>query len=249
MKRITSTSVYLFAGMVLLSTGVPVMAQDDDPRPISIGADLVSRYVWRGVDFGASPSVQPYLEAGFGGFAIGAWGAYATNLTGAQEMDLYANYTFLDDMITITLTDYFFPNENSPGGFYNYFDWSTDSAGAGGHILEAMAAFNGFENLPLSIALGYAFYGDASQSIYIELGYGFSIFDFFLGMGNGAYTIWDREPRPDAPPQEDKFGVVNVGISASKEISITDNFALPASVSLIANPNAEQVHLVFGVSF
>jgi hypothetical protein len=245
MKKITYISLLLFVLSISLTPYSQLQAQDEESKsPISIGADLVSRYVWRGVDFGASPSIQPYIQASFGGFAIGAWGAYATNSTGAQEMDLYASYTFLEDIVTVTLTDYFFPNEFSLNGSHNYFDWSTDSTGAGGHFLEAMGSFNGLEDIPLSLAVGYAFYGDANNSIYIELGYSFSILDVFLGMGNGAYTIIDDENTGD-----DKFGVVNLGLSASKEIPITERYALPISVALFTNPNAEQIHLVFGISF
>ncbi|HEC42816.1 MAG TPA: hypothetical protein ENI20_08325 [Bacteroides sp.] len=234
MKKITYISLLLFALSISLAPYSQLQAQDDESEsPISIGADLVSRYVWRGTDLGTSPSIQPYIEVGFGGFAIGALGAYTTNLPGVQEMDLYANYTY-NDLVTVGITDYFFPDEI---GGYNYFDYKNDSSG---HIFEAMASFNGLEDLPLSAMIGYNFYGD--NSFYIELGYGFSMFDIFLGAGNGIYTVED-------PGQSDKFGIVNIGISASKEISITDNYGIPISAALITNPNSKGIHLVFGISF
>ncbi len=232
MKRFTYLSIIVSS--ILLVPLSYIHAQDEEKEsPISIGADLVSRYVWRGTDLGASPSIQPYIEAGFGGFAIGAWGAYTMNRPGVQEMDLYASYTY-NDLVTVGITDYFFPDEI---GGYNYFDYGNDSSG---HVFEAMASFNGLEDLPLSAMIGYNFYGD--NSFYIELGYGFSMFDIFLGAGNGIYTVED-------PGQSDKFGIVNIGISASKEISITDNYGIPISAALITNPNAKQIHLVFGISF
>ena len=230
MKRITSLVVFLFATAMLLTTTVQVKAQDEESSsPISIGADIMSRYVWRGTDFGGSPSIQPSIEFSAGGFILGFWGAYTTNLPGVQELDLYASYTF-SDVVAIGVTDYFSPNEIFG---YDYFETRRDSSG---HVLEGFASFNGLENLPLTLLVGYNLYNDRHNSIYLELGYSFSIFDIFLGAGNGIYTT------------DNNFNVVNLGITASKEIKITERFGLPVSTSLIMNPQAKVVHLVFGIS-
>ncbi len=230
MKRVTYFSAILLAATLLLGPAINSSAQEEKESPISIGADLVSRYVWRGLDYGASPSIQPYIELGLGGFAFGAWGAYTTNLPGVQEMDFYTSYTF-NDLITIGVTDYFFPDEIFG---YDYYEFRQDSSG---HVIEGMVSFNGLENLPLSASLGVNLYNDSNNSIYFELGYSFSILDVFVAMGNGIYST------------DTEFGLVNLGISASKEIPITDKYGLPISASLITNPNAKQVHLVFGISF
>ena len=228
-------TVFLFA--ILLTCTVQVRAQEETSEsPINIGGDLFSRYVWRGIDFGASPSIQPYIEAVIGNFTIGAWGSYTTNPLGAQEMDLYLNYT-IKEIVTVGVIDYFFPTEISG---YDYFDYANDSSG---HVFEAYATFNGLENLPVEALLGVTLYGapdpngDPQNSIYFELGYSFSILDVFLGVGNGAYST------------DTNFGLVNLGISASKEIGFTESYGLPVSVSLISNPNAKHIHLVFGISF
>ena len=63
-----------------LSNNSILFAQEDNveiKNPISISCDLMSRYVWRGTDFGGSPSIQPGIEYSKAGFSIGAWGAYA----------------------------------------------------------------------------------------------------------------------------------------------------------------------------
>jgi len=231
MKRVTYLPAFLLAFAIFLtSTGIVRGQEKESESPISIGADLVSRYVWRGLDYGASPSIQPYIEAGIWNFTLGAWGAYTTNLPGVQEMDLSLNYTIMD-MVSVGVIDYFFPDEVFG---YDYYEWRKDSSN---HVLEATATFNGLENLPLTATLGVNLFNDSNNSVYFELGYGFSILDVFLGVGNGVYTT------------DTDFGVVNVGIKASKEIPITDKYGLPISASLITNPNAKQVHLVFGVSF
>jgi hypothetical protein len=230
MKRITSLLLLLFAIAMCLTTTVQVRAQDSPSEsPIDIGVDLMSRYVWRGTDYGSSPSIQPSMELGLGGFALGFWGAYTTNLPGVQEMDLYASYTF-SEVVTIGITDYFFPDELFG---YDYYDYRKDSTS---HILEGMASFNGLENLPLSLMVGYNFAGDSQNSTYLELGYSFSILEVFLGAGNGFYTT------------DGNFNVVNVGITVSKDIPITEKFSLPVSASFITNPEAGKVHFVFGIS-
>lgn len=236
MKKITYLSVLMITTTILFIPAKQVKAQEEEKKsPVSIGADVVSRYVWRGTDYGQSPSIQPNLEFGFGDFAFGAWGAYTTNHFNLQEMDLYVNYT-IADIVTIGITDYFFPDEMAG---YDYFDYANDTCG---HVLETYATFNGLEKLPLTGLLAVNFYGDSDYSVYFEVGYGFSIFNVFLGAGTGLYTVEDTG-------ESDKPGIVNVGISATKEIPITEKYGLPISASLIANPDAKAVHLVFGISF
>jgi hypothetical protein len=230
MKRIATLLLFLFALALLMTTTVQVKAQEEEKSsPLDIGVDLVSRYVWRGTDYGSSPSIQPSMELGLGGFALGVWGAYTTNLPGVQEMDLYASYTF-SDIVTIGITDYFFPDEIFG---YDYYEFRGDSSA---HILEGMASFNGLENLPLTFMVGYNFAYDSQNSTYFELGYSFSILNIFLGAGNGFYTT------------DGKFNVVNLGISVSKDIKITEKFSFPISASFITNPQARKVHFVFGIS-
>jgi hypothetical protein len=169
------------------------------------------------------------MELGLGGFVIGFWGAYTTNLPAVQELDLYVFYTF-SDVVTIGITDYFFPDEVFG---YDYYEYRKDSTS---HILEGMARFNGQENLPLTFMIGYNITGDSQNSTYLELGYSFSILDIFLGAGNGCYST------------DGNFNVVNIGITVSKDIPVTEKFSLPVSASFITNPEAGKVHFVFGIS-
>ncbi len=45
------------------------------------------------------------------------------------------------------------------------------------------------------------------------------------------------------------FEVCNIGLTASKEISITDKFSLPVNGALIWNPQREQFNVVVAISF
>jgi hypothetical protein len=77
MKRI-----FLLAAGVCLMFMTPsshIHAQENGNSNFSIGADAVSRYIWRGLNLGgATPHIQPFMEYSFGetGLAIGAWGSY-----------------------------------------------------------------------------------------------------------------------------------------------------------------------------
>lgn len=232
----------LFQFMILMlflsQTSLSTFAQDEGGK-FDLGADLVSRYVWRGTDFGNSPAIQPWASYSNSGFTIGAWGSYSTNSNGTQEADLFISYD-IKDAITLTVTDYFFPIGSSAGN--NYFEYGEDSTG---HVLEGMVAFNGVDAFPISIMAAYNFYGaDKDNSLYFELGYGNTYkevdYNIFLGGGTGNYYLYGEN--------SDDFGIVNLGITLSKEIQITDKFSLPVSGSVITNPTAESIFIVFGIS-
>lgn len=198
----------------------------------------MSRYIWRGTDFGNSPSIQSTLALGIWGLEIGAWGAYqlgrdASSLP-ADELDLYLGYSaeLGNTTLDFILTDYYFPNVGAKFGNYN------DSSGAhtfeiGGTVSLSSIYLSAFVNI----------YNDADYSSYFELGYGTTAknveLSFFVGAtpgGDGMYY------------GTDSFNVINIGITAIKEIKITDNFSLPIFGSYIVNPNQEISHFVFGIS-
>lgn len=214
------------------------------------GADLVSRYIWRGIDFGNSPAIQPSLELGYGGFAFGAWGSYATNDANYQEADLYVSYTF-SEVFTLMVTDYFFPDGTVASN--NYFEYKKDKTG---HVFEGALAFNGTDNFPLTAMVATNFAGadartadnDLMYSTYIELGYSTNIhetsFNCFIG---GTVNDPDKE-KGETGYYGPGAGIINIGITAEKEIQITEKFALPVNVSVITNPQQENIYFVLGIS-
>ena len=214
------------------------------------GGDFVSRYIWRGTDFGNSPAIQPSLEFGYSGFALGAWGSYSTNDANFQEADLYLSYTF-KEIVTLTVTDYFFPDGRIENN--DYLNYDSDSTR---HVLEGMISFNGTEKIPLSLIIATNFAGaDAKTadgklqySTYIELGYsthlGETSVDIFLG---GTPNNPDKD-KGESGYYGPKAGIVNFGITGGRDIQISEKFALPIQVSLITNPVQKNVFFVFGIS-
>ena len=59
--------------VALLLTGIaPSVMLAQDKVEASVGADLVSGYIWRGQDLG-EVSIQPSLGIAYKGFSLGAW--------------------------------------------------------------------------------------------------------------------------------------------------------------------------------
>ena len=228
MKKIS----LLFIGLVF---GVlTVNAQDEKESPFSVSADFVNRYIFRGLDFGESPAIQPGIDFTAGGLTIGAWGSYAFIATPLGiEADLYVSYSF-DFGLSVGVTDYYFPGEQlklqpdsviAPIRSGSYFDYENN------HFFELNAS-QGIGDF--YIAANVFISDNMNSDLYFEAGYSFGIVDIFAGAGNEVYTT------------DGNFNLVNVGITVTKEIKFTDHFSLPVYGSIILNPDAEQIHYVVG---
>ncbi len=209
-----------------------------EAQSFSLGADFMSRYVWRGADFGESLSVQPALEFSAGPLTIGTWASYSVSMDGAyaNEHDLYLSVAL--GPVSLGMTDYYFPGPEA----LPFSDFS--DGGEGAHFFEANASIGGTVDFPLTVSANLFFYNEPDNSIYIEFGYPFTVEEVALGLAVGIV------PQESAFYGTNAFGVTVLGLSAAKEIPITDQFALPVSVSYILNPTpgAARSFLVFGVS-
>jgi hypothetical protein len=218
---------------------------------INLGTDLVSRYIWRGTDFGGSPCIQPTLSLSGSNFEIGYWSALSTN-NSYKEIDLYLKYTFRN--VSLTVTDYYVPELNglpvSPDPRYFVFaDKNT------AHTLETSLQWKGGEKFPLWISGNVFLYGNDKRwgyeaekdssattyySTYFEAGYTLTILDNHVDLFAG-FTPW-AGAFGSAP------GFVNLGLTAYRTIRITDSFSLPVRGSLIFNPDASEAFFVFGIT-
>lgn len=252
MKKINISLIPVICSLTLIMLSNPASAQKDTCKAkLDISADLVSRYIWRGINLGgSSPSIQPGMEYSIKKLTLGAWGAYSlSNTLTSQEADLYVNYAVMDH-ISFMLTDYFFPKEDT---LNNYFNYSKDKTN---HLIELAVKLTGSEKFPLSLLIATNVYGaDAKTSdgknqfsTYLELGCDFNVnqttCNAFLGF---------TPNNPDKSKGETGFygtgaGVINLGLTATKEIKFSDSFTLPVNASLITNPQAQNIFLVFGIS-
>lgn len=195
---------------------------------IRFGAAGVSRYVWRGHDFGDSPSMQPYLEYSKGGLTIGTLAAYPfTSDIGVNEHDVYASYAF--GSLEMGVTDYFFPDGA------DYFDYDSD----GNHVIESYVSYSG----QVSFLIAANVLNDPEHSVYFELGYSMKVDDLDIALFTGGTTGSSEWYGTEGA------GLLSVGLTATKEVPVTSEFSLPLFVSYILNPNAQKTYLVFGISF
>ncbi len=158
---------FLLLGLAFIFA-LNVQAQEEESK-WSLGLDLTSTYVWRGVAY-SGPSIQPYVEYSSGIFTMGAWGSQGFD--GFQEMDLYASLGF-DFGLSLGVTDYYYPG--------------TKYGSKTAHSFELNA---GYSIGALSLAGNYIFAGEGSvgDDLYFEAGVTLGKVDLFVGAGDGWHT-------------------------------------------------------------
>ena len=109
MKKSFRKTTFLSA----LAIAIPAMGMTQDKVEASVGADLVSGYIWRGQDLGGV-SIQPTLSVSYKGFSLSAWGTAGIEKEDAKEIDLTLGYT--TGGFSISVTDYWF---NGGQGYVN----------------------------------------------------------------------------------------------------------------------------------
>ena len=225
----------------------PVELRQDERKENAVsfefGMDLVSRFVWRGIDNGNAPAFQPYASASFAGFEFGTWGSYAFGAPAGtppfSENDWYLQYSDTTSVGTFTaaLTDYYFPSDGLR--FFNYL-----GGNEGAHTLEVSLSYGGTQKFPLNLMACVNVYNDASNSIYLEVGHSFEVGELsvnaFVGGAVGEsdwYEVADKG-----------FRLINAGLTFSRTLLLSSTFSFPVSVSVGINPYSERSFLVFKAS-
>lgn len=233
MKKI----VIMFAS-VALSVGALAPAKAQDKVEASIGADFVSRYIWRGQDLGGV-SFQPTLGLDWKGLSLSAWGSVGiSNPADTKEFDLTLSYTI--GGFNIGVTDYWFDAGLDP--LNRYFMYRSDCTN---HVFEAnigydfgFAAIQWYTNFAGNDGVNPA--GKRAFSSYVELSAPFSLTgaDWTAAVGAVPFAT-------DFYGTE-KFALVNISVTASKEITVTDTFSIPVFAQVAANPYTREAFFVIG---
>lgn len=242
---------FSFMLLALLLVGMTGSAIADDVT-IGTGVDMYNRYVWRGLDIASTPSVQPALTVGVGGFELGAWGAYtlSNQASGADEIDFWIGYTAeLENGSTLSaiVTDYYFPNSGIDFFNFNDYDATIDDTipNPGAHTIEVGLAYTGPKTFPLTVSAYLNVYNDAGNNTYFQLDYpvtaGDAELNFFVGATGGS------KDNPDYYGTDD-FQVINIGVAAARDIKVSESLSIPLNVSFVLNPNAEISYLLVGMS-
>ncbi|MEI6455176.1 MAG: hypothetical protein WCO93_02715 [bacterium] len=271
------TGIFIFAFCILLIGSMSaqedkVLEETEQGREergpsLNFGADIMSRYIWRGYDYGNSPAIQPNIYFSWEGLNIGAWGSYAftsrsmevddttiVNLGNYSECDLYISYTY--KWFTLMFFDYFVINGLNVNEGNKYFNYNNETTG---HTFEVSLAFEGPENWPLILSASTLVYGnDKCKDSNGVFGMGDK--NNFSTYFEAAYRIKfkkiDLELKPfiGGTPFGSAWygpygGITNLGLTAKKGIPVTTKYSIPIQASVITNPQMQSIFLVFGISF
>lgn len=218
-----------------------------DSVEVSLSADLVSRYVWRGFDVGNSPNIQPLITTNYKNFEVGLWGSYAftEEATKFDELNLWLFYTINTGSgykLKLSIIDYYFPNDGKKLGNFNNFNHPD---GNGAHLLNLGVSATGPESFPFTFAANINVHNDSGHNSYFELSYPFSLnnynIDLFCGVTPGSKKNTNYY-------MTDKFSLINLGFRIEREIKISEYFSVPVFSVFSVNPSLENSYLVFGIT-
>lgn len=221
----------------------PAASMAQDKVEASVGADLVSGYVWRGQDLGGV-SIQPSISVSYKGLSLSAWGSVGINGEDAKELDLTLAYEVGN--FSVSVTDFWCMPIGEEGEGIKYFNYGAHSTA---HVFEAqigydfgMFALNWYTNF--AGADGVNKDGERAYSSYVSLTAPFNLGGLEWEAEIGA-TPWAT----DYYENTDGFAVCDISLGTSKEIKITDSYSLPVFAKATFNPAADRAYLTFGISF
>jgi hypothetical protein len=265
-------SAFSLAALLAAAMGAPPVARAADPAPappaaveaaetpataaapvppagsedrVTLGVDLVSRYVWRGQIYGDAPCLQPWAGVSVAGFDLSTWGSFpfvpvAGDEAGALtevDLTLARSLEFPIGTITASVSDYSYPSTG-----ISYFEFAGDGTGA--HTVDACLAYRGREGLPLGLCASVNIYNDDQHATYVEASCPFSTGSTSVNLVVGAalgesalYAVEEREAH-----------FIQAGVSVSRPLVISDTFTPILKVSWILNPDAKRVVLVAALS-
>lgn len=214
----------------------------DDSLSFSFNADLVSRYLWRGLLYSPNPNIQPYASLSCKGLTFGAWASYGISTTYA-ETDLYLSYSV--GQFTLSVNDYYVFSDDSLGKF-NYFNCKKSETL---HSLEGSIIYTGSKSFPISLTAATFFAGsddydgdgNNDYSTYFEAAYNANVSGVPLKLFVGG--------TPKKGLYSDNANIVNIGINATKTLKFSSTYELPVFATLAVNPYSKTMFFVFGITF
>ena len=217
------TNVVIFIAGLLLLVNSKLIAQET--KAFNVGADLVNRYIWRGLDLDGgdkSIHIQPMVSYTIKNFEIGAWGTYGLS-NDVKEYDFFATYTFKDFGIS-------FCNYNIP----------SDDPEASTSTGEFTLSYNGSEKIPFYASINQYVWND--DAMYIDCGVKLNTKHKLPMDLNIGFT-------PAQSFYANNAAFVNASYKIEYDIKFSDKVSLPVFGSVIANPYAKKTFVVVGMTF
>lgn len=230
-----------------------------------LNLDLASRYVWRGQSWGGDfPVAQVYGTYNLSEkWSVGLWTTHNFKkeyydgdgtTKGYQEIDFILNYA-VNDFLTISLQDYYWPSTDRQEGVSNNFlNYGNDSS----QTIDLMFMFDFTERgLPLwftssTFLAGNDFKykdefdekGKQNYTTYMELGYNIDA-PFEISLAPVLGVVLNNKAAYYSYADYDKPSFVNLGCKVSKEFKLSESVVMP--VWLNYTYNAAEARENFGL--
>lgn len=220
----------------------PASVSAQEKVETTLGADVVSSYIWRGQDLG-SAAVQPSLGISYAGLSLSAWGSYGlASDTGTKELDFTVSYSV--GGFTFGITDYYCVSGavTTPGRYFEYGAHSTSHVFEGniGYDFDVLS-INWFTNFAGADGMNSS--AKRAYSSYVEVAAPFK-----LGSVDWTATLGFVPYSTSFYASADGFAVTNIAVKATKELNITPSFKLPVFAGITANPSEEKLYFTAGFS-
>ncbi len=231
----------LFVALTLVTLSVPSVVAKDELTG-TLGADLVSNYIWRGQKNG-NFSIQPNASLSYKGISLAAWGSFAIvpsdNYKGTdEELDITLGYQ--TGGFHMGITDYYFYNAGH--SFFRY-----GGIGETSHTFEANLGYdfgflvaNWYTNFAGADGLNAD--GKRAYSSYIQIDVPFKLahLDWNATLGAVPYRTSFY-----AADQSHGFHINQIALRAQYDITFP-HFTLPVFGQLIANPSSQDLYYLMG---
>ena len=222
-KNFLAIACALLLGSVL----TPLRAQESGDWSMTVGADAVSSYLWRGLELGG-PSIQPSVcfdyEKGDWAVSMGVWGTKSLDDT-YDELDLSLEASWRN--LTFTLLDYG-EDYSTPWNEGHYLDLGLSYAIDGGLTFSWYSIVNQLGEGLLDGGPGFD-WASAFPS-YFEVAYDFSLsvvdFTATVGVLPFASEYYGAE----------SYGLCNMSLVAGHEFEFEHGGSLPISAQVMYNP-------------
>lgn len=204
----------------------------------TIQIDFRSMHVWRGIATSYVPSIEPSFEINQNNYKTGIW--FAQSIDGNYtELDLYLTYNYKN--FSFTIYDYYCPPSIEASSEIANYDRNSTK-----HTIELDLAYLGSQEFPLKVLVATMIYGDDlntstnknQYSTYLEFNYSTEIDEQSLNIFIGL--------NPFKSYYSHKTGVINAGVTASRNVKLYRSLTIPFQASLITNPLSNSLFLSFG---
>lgn len=252
-----------FALALAAITSMPLSAQDkieaQDEITATISTDLVSHYMWRGIDM-AGPSIQPELNVAWKGLSLDITGNAPFDKEDLKEINTTLGYSLFG--FNIGVTDYWTADVDPRNRFF-YYGGEAECP----HQLEANIGYSckygSLQAYTMVYGNDYKIDGSRAYSTYIELSVPFNLgglnWDIRAGvtpMESAGTTYQEKVVTETGGVRTvtrgdwyygESFTCNMASVRATKKFMFK-HFNLPVFVELHTNPYLQRANLLFGIT-